>query len=171
MSRTRRRTRPTAPPPASRATPLDRPLVAGAVSAVVVLALYLATAARDIVVGDPTEFVIVSLTGGIAHPPGYPLLTLLGRLFSALPLGEPAFRVSLVSVLAGAGTAGLVAITAVRLGAPGAAAVIGSIAFATTAVVWRWSVVPEAFPLNDLLVAWILLALVVWHARPGSAVP
>jgi len=123
------------------------------------------------VVGDPTEFVIVSLTGGIAHPPGYPLLSILGRAFGALPLDPAPFRISLVSVVAGAAATGIVAVTAVRLGAAGLAAVSGAVAFATTPVVWRWSVVPEAFALNDLVVAAIALALVVWHQRPASATP
>lgn len=146
-------------------------MVAGLVAAALTLGLYLATAARDIVVGDPTEFVIVSLTGGIAHPPGYPLLSALGQAFGALPLGPAPFRIGLISTVAGAAAAGLVAVTALRLGASGVAAVIGALAFATTSVVWRWSVVPEAFALNDAIVAGILLAMVVWHRRPTSATP
>ena len=143
-------------------------VIAGA-AAVPTLVLYVATAARDIVVGDPTEFVLVSLTGGVAHAPGYPLLTLLGRAFAALPLDPAPLRISLVSALAGAGAAALVALAARRLGAYAGAAVVGALAFAAAPVVWRWSVVPEAFPLNDLLVAAAVFALVAWQTGGRDA--
>lgn len=171
MSRNRSRTKPTARPTPTSASALDRPLIVAAVSGAGALGLYLATAAHDIVVGDPTELTVAALTGGVAHPPGYPLLTLLARVFSAIPIDTLAFRVNLVSVVAGAGAAALVALTARRLGAPGPAAVAGAAVFAASSVVWRWSVVIEAFPLNDLLVAAIVLALVAWHARPRSVLP
>src|SRR5207249_3146767 len=77
--------------------------------------LYVLTAAREIVVGDSPEFVTVAFTLGVAHPPGYPVMTLLGHLFSLLPLDQPAFRVNLVSVVCGAATVGIVYLTAWRL--------------------------------------------------------
>ena len=172
MSRTRRRPTPTAP--RTRSSPagiLDRPLLVAALSGGLAFALYFATAARDIVVSDPAEFTIAVLTGGVAHPPGYPLLTMLGRAFAALPLDPAPFRVNLLSAVAGAGSVALVGLTARQLGASGAAAIVGALVFATSPVVWRWSVVLEAFPLNDLIVAGIVLALVAWHARPRSALP
>jgi 4-amino-4-deoxy-L-arabinose transferase-like glycosyltransferase len=107
--------------------------------------------------------VLVSLTGGVAHAPGFPLLTMLGRAFAALPIEPAPFRVSLLSALAAAGTTAIVALTARRLGASPSASVVGALAFATAPVVWRWSVVPEAFPLNDLLVAATVGALVAWQ--------
>ena len=134
-----------------------------ATTGLVALALYFATAARDIVIGDPTEFVIVSLIGGVAHPPGYPLLTIVGRAFASLPIDPAPLRVALVSVIAGASACALVALTARRLGAYPGAAAVGALVLATTPVVWRWSVVPEAFPLNDLLVAAAIFALIRWQ--------
>lgn len=51
---------------------------------------------------DSPEIATVAATLGIAHPPGYPLYTLLGRLLSLLPLGHPCLRVNLLSALCGA---------------------------------------------------------------------
>ena len=51
---------------------------------------------------DSPEIITVSATLGIAHPPGYPLYTLLGHLLSLLPLGQPCLRVNLLSALCGA---------------------------------------------------------------------
>ncbi|MEA3409505.1 MAG: DUF2723 domain-containing protein, partial [Candidatus Eisenbacteria bacterium] len=52
-------------------------------------ATFAATAARSLCWGDSAEFVAVAATLGIAHPPGYPLYTLLGALAVRLPFGTP----------------------------------------------------------------------------------
>lgn len=46
---------------------------------------------------DSGEMIAASYNLGIAHPPGYPLLCLIGHLFSLLPLGQPSFRFNLMS--------------------------------------------------------------------------
>ncbi len=50
-------------------------------------------------VDDSAETVTACVTLGIPHPPGYPLYTLAGRLFSLIPLGHYPFRVNLFSAL------------------------------------------------------------------------
>jgi len=40
-------------------------------------------------------------TLGVAHQPGYPLYIISARLFSMLPLGNPAWRLNLFSSAAG----------------------------------------------------------------------
>jgi hypothetical protein len=128
--------------------------------------LYLVTAARDIVVGDTAELAAAALTLGVAHAPGYPLLTLLGHLFSWLPVGPEPFRVNLVAVVSGAGAAGMTFLTATRLTGDRAAAGVAALLLAVNPLVWRWSIVFESFPLNNLLAAAIVLLLAMWQARP-----
>src|SRR5437764_6298231 len=86
-------------------------------AAIVLLAgaLYFLTAARDIVVGDTAELITAAVTLGVAHPPGYPLFTMLGHLFSLLSFGSIPFRVNLLAVVCGALTVGVVYFTAFRL--------------------------------------------------------
>ena len=60
--------------------------------------LYFLTAARDIVVGDSPELTMAAVTLGVAHPPGYPSFTMLGHLFSLLPLGPIPFRINLLQI-------------------------------------------------------------------------
>ena len=63
--------------------------------------LYLATLARSLVLGDPTEYTFVAHILGIAHPPGYAFITLLGKLFQTLiPIGEIPWRMHLLSATA-----------------------------------------------------------------------
>ncbi len=63
--------------------------------------LYLATMARSPVLGDPSEYTFVAHILGIAHPPGYAFITLIGKLFQSLiPFGEISWRMHLLSVTA-----------------------------------------------------------------------
>ncbi len=48
---------------------------------------------------DGGEMIAASYNLGICHPPGYPLFSLIGRLFSYLPIGSMAFRFNLMSAL------------------------------------------------------------------------
>jgi hypothetical protein len=60
--------------------------------------LYVATLAQTLVLGDPTEYTYVANVLGIAHPPGYAFITLLGKLFQTLvPFGEIPWRMHLLS--------------------------------------------------------------------------
>jgi asparagine N-glycosylation enzyme membrane subunit Stt3 len=51
---------------------------------------------------DDGLFILSSYFLGIEHPPGYPLFTLIGHLFTYLPFGSVAYRVHLASALFGA---------------------------------------------------------------------
>src|SRR5260370_30709991 len=77
--------------------------------------LYFLTAARDIVVGDTPELITAAATLGVAHPPGYPLFTMLGHLFSLLPFGSIPFLVNLLAVTCDALTVAVLFFTALRL--------------------------------------------------------
>jgi tetratricopeptide (TPR) repeat protein len=144
--------------------------------AVVSFSVYAATAARYPWWGDSAEFVTVARTLGIAHPPGYPLYTLLGALAVRLPLGTPFLRLSLLSGFFASLAAGVAALTvwaataasardarpparlAVRIAASGTAGL--SLAFSQT--YWSQATVPEVYSLSALLVLSIVFLTVVW---------
>src|SRR5262245_21240484 len=82
-----------------------------------VLALYMATLLPGIGSGDTAEFQRVAPTLGVAHPTGYPLYTMLGWLWSRLPLGgTPAWRMNLFSAGAAALAVGALFLAARALG-------------------------------------------------------
>src|SRR5213593_112847 len=79
----------------------DRLIALGAT--LVAFCLYAATLLPGIGSGDTAEFQRVAPTLDVAHPTGYPLYTLLGWLWSHLPLGgTPAWRMNLFSAVASA---------------------------------------------------------------------
>ena len=66
------------------------------------LVLYLKTMAPGVTFWDTGEFIASSYVLGVPHPPGSPLYILLGRVFTFLPIGDIAWRVVLMSVVAAA---------------------------------------------------------------------
>ena len=63
------------------------------------LLLYLKSMATTVSFWDCGEFLASSYILGIPHPPGAPLYTLLGRVFSMFPVGEVASRIVFMSAL------------------------------------------------------------------------
>jgi Flp pilus assembly protein TadD len=157
------------------------PLVIALTSFAASFAVYAMTAARSLYWGDSAEFVAVAETLGIAHPPGYPLYTLLGALAVRLPFGTPFFRMSLVSSLFASGAVAAAALTVwVWTGSPGASGrnssrgplprVAGSLlaglilAFGPT--FWSQAVVPEVYTLSAFLTLSAVLLFSVWSTSP-----
>jgi hypothetical protein len=143
------------------------------------LATYAATAARALYWGDSPELVAVARTLGVAHPPGYPLYTLLGALAVRLPAGDPFFRLSIMSAVFAAAAAGVVtALTWALVSsngwgdttgggrlACGAASVLAGLLFAFSGALWSQATIPEVYSLAALLAFGSLLAVV---ARGGG---
>jgi len=114
---------------------------------------------------DSGDLLVASATLGIPHPTGYPLYVLLGRAAGFLPLGTLAFRINLVSALAGAASVYFLARLALtlagdgeRFGAPFAAA-SAALLYAFSQGAWSQSAVAEVYTLNAAFLGAILLAL------------
>ena len=72
----------------------------GVLAAIAALGVYMLTLAPTVTFIDSGELTTVCATLSIAHPTGYPLYTLLGRLFILLPIGSnKAFQLNLLSAL------------------------------------------------------------------------
>ena len=128
--------------------------------------LYLITTAHYQIAGDTPDFLLASKTFGVAHPPGYPTLVMLGHLFSFLPLGSTAFRIDLLAAVCSSATVAFVYLTGLRLTQRPYAAALGAGALAFTPLFWQWSLQIETFPLNNLLVAGVIYFIVRWHQDP-----
>jgi hypothetical protein len=71
----------------------------GGIVFIISLGIYIKTLSPSVGFVDSGELTVVSYTLGIAHPTGYPLYTLLGRLFTFLPVGSIAWRMNLASAI------------------------------------------------------------------------
>ncbi|XP_068568935.1 protein O-mannosyl-transferase TMEM260-like, partial [Cebidichthys violaceus] len=81
-------------------------------TAAVVAALYVPRVQRTVPGGDSGELITTACELGVAHPPGYPVFTLLARLaMCLLPSLSPAHSVNLMSSLLGAAACGTLCIT------------------------------------------------------------
>ena len=104
-------------------------------------------------------------TLGVPHASGYPLLTMLGYLFSWLPVGSTAFRIGMVAVVCSTATVAVIYVTTWKLTSLRLPSAAAGLALACTPLFWRWSLQIETFPLNNLLVALTVLFLVLWHQQ------
>ncbi len=144
---------------------LEKPLIIPLVTFAITFAVYCITLAPDVTFTDAGELAAVASTLGIAHPTGYPLFTLLGHLWTLLPIpGTVIFRMNLFAAFCTAASAGmfamLVRIFLQRL----RSAEISPIAILTSALlfgfsvtVWEQSCSVEVYSLQLLLFNVILI--------------
>jgi tetratricopeptide (TPR) repeat protein len=91
-------------------------LIVFAAVVLVVLAVYLATMAPTAAFWDCGELIAAAYSMGVPHPPGTPFFVTIGRLFAMLPTSpEPAARITLVPVLFGAFSCGLIYLIVIKL--------------------------------------------------------
>ena len=132
------------------------------------LALYLQTLAPSVAAlfDDSLEFPLVIQRLAIAHPTGYPLYVLLGKLFSLGPWQNVAWAVNLLSAVAGALTVSLVYLLTHRLARRRLPALLAAAALAVSPVFWSQAVVAEVYTLNSAFVAALLWLALRWARRP-----
>jgi len=123
--------------------------------------VYGSTMCRTIYTGDDGDFETAMFTLGICHPTGYPLFTLLGKLFLTLlapVFAEPAVRINFLTVLFGAGAVGFFyRFLAVTVRSRAVAAMMSLVlAFAPT--LWQQSLSCEVYSLTCLF-----LSTILWH--------
>lgn len=124
------------------------------------LILYLLTAYPTVAYIDSGELAVANWTLGIAHPTGYPLYTLLGRLFSLLP-----FELIKTQILFGALCTSLaVAIFSMRLVrilnvtelVQQLTVAVAALAFGVAPLVWSQGVTNEVYSLHLLMLALVV---------------
>lgn len=107
-------------------------------------ALYALTLCRTVYWYDSAEFVTAAVTLGITHPPGYPLYTLLGHVFTWLPL-QAATAVNLMSAAFAGLAVGLVFGIGRRLDLDRIPAATGAATLGASGLFWSNAVVAEVY--------------------------
>jgi hypothetical protein len=139
------------------------------------IVVYLATRAPVVQFIDSGELAVVCRTLGIAHPTGYPLYTLLGRLFCVLPIGDVVFRVTLMSLLFTCISSAILFLALLVLGQDFLrgtnsdsrlaiwAAWLTSLIFSFTPTLWSQATSNEVYSLNVLFYSLIILLVLLWR--------
>ncbi len=122
--------------------------------------IYLLTLSNTIFGGDAGDLLSAILTGGFPHPPGYPLYTILGRLSLLLPFTlTPTGKVTLISLFSHLLCFFLIYLILKELFGKKLNIFLVIITLSIVAfnyLIWLYSIVPELFPLNSLIVLTIL---------------
>ena len=129
---------------------------AGLVAAVLFV-LYAATSPRTVAFEDDGLFVLAAYYLGVAHPPGYPLLVLIGKLFTYLPVGSVAYRVHLVSAFFGGLSCAGLWLCARTLFEKRAGAYLAALGFGVSVVFWSQAIIAEVYTLNTFFFVVLML--------------
>ncbi|MFQ5855387.1 MAG: DUF2723 domain-containing protein [Anaerolineae bacterium] len=121
------------------------------------LIVYTTTLSPGLLPADSGEFQLVAPTLGIAHPPGYALYTLVGKVFTLIPVGTPANRLNLMSAVLAAVTLTLVSQTTRRLTGSAVASLVAAAALAGATTFWA-----QATTANIRMPTAFFAALVLW---------
>jgi Protein of unknown function (DUF2723) len=143
---------------------VKRDPITAAVAFTVALSFYFATSSIHLVGGDNPEFVTLFVSGGVAHPPGYPLYSILLRLSTWMP-GGPVLGSSRVSAVIGALSVVALARACRAWRASTTASLVAAAFYALSPLAWRLATEAEVFALHALLAS-----LILWVAAPGLAI-
>src|SRR5262245_37255066 len=157
---------PTQDPAASRLA-----FIVTALAGVIPLTVYVATLTPTVAGGDAGEMITVAYLLGVAHPPGYPLYTMLAKLASLIPFGTVAWRVNLFSALAASAATLLLCRAVIRWTGDVAAGALAAGALAFGPLVWPYAITAEVFALNNLFAAglvYVSVSAAREHAATGT---
>ena len=141
---------------------------------VTALVLYLSTAAPSLTWAhsgtDGGDLISAALTNGVAHPPGYPTYVTIGQLVARIPLGDLAYRFTLLSAVSMALAAGFTTLSILSLSRRPLVAILAGLFFATAPMVWGQATITEVYALNAVFVAGIayLITPIVFRGEPVS---
>lgn len=136
------------------------------------LAVYLFTLQKDVLPADSGEFQLVASQLGVAHPPGYPLYTMVGKIFTLLTPWRPALGLNLMSAVLAAATLALTFKTVQRIaGGPLASwgGLAATIALGTCTTFWAQATTANIRMPTMFLMAWCLYEIARFKANSSSA--
>jgi len=141
-------------------------LILGLLVLFIPLFFYIIYLCPTVFVGDAGDFLTAAFTLGIPHPPGYPVYTLLGHAFMEMPipggLSSPAFRMNLMSAIAGWGACVFLFLFLRRVIKTEWAALAGALALAFSRQFWQHAEIAEVYTLQILFVTLIFYLAVLY---------
>ncbi len=138
--------------------------------------VYILTLSPTVNFIDSGELITVCHKLGIAHPTGYPLYTLLGRLFSFFPSGNGAVRINYMSSIF-ASLCGIfiyfAVLTIISILRKSTDIHINEIIVAYVSglftcfslTLWQQAVVTEVYSLTAFIFSFLILIIFIWYSR------
>ncbi|HKK16001.1 MAG TPA: DUF2723 domain-containing protein [Gammaproteobacteria bacterium] len=123
----------------------------------VVLIAYFWSAPATVVLEDDGYFILAAWFNGIAHPPGYPLYTLMAHIATWFPLGSVALRVHTLSMFFSAFTCLLLWWITYLFFREKPIAYLVALGFGFSSVFWSQSIIAEVYSLQVLLFTLLVL--------------
>ena len=121
-----------------------------------VLLTYLHNLSRSVYGGDVGDLVTAAKVMGVAHPPGYPLFTLLGFLLTRINFISPAFMVGLISAFSSALAVLIYYFLSLKFTKNKFIAFVSSFVLAFNYLFWFYAEIAEVFALNNLFVVLLM---------------
>lgn len=147
-----------------------RPVILGLLVSAAALGLYVITLLPDLLPADAGEFQLVAVTAGVAHPPGYPLYTMLAWAAAHIPLGPgSAWRVNCLSAVVAAATVGLTFDAGRRLTRSAWGGGVAALALASATTFWATATQASIRPLVAFFTALCLDVLLAHCPPPGGS--
>jgi hypothetical protein len=117
--------------------------------------------------GDAGDLVAAAALRGVAHPPGYPLYTLLGWILAKLPIGPTvAYRVGLLSSVSSAFSVLLAFLIAKKLSRNRPLSLMATLALAFNYPLWLHAEVQEVFALHLVFLFLVMYLVLQWFEKP-----
>lgn len=114
--------------------------------------------------GDSGDVILASWFGGVAHPPGYPLNTMLGWVFTHIPYhATVAFKANLAAAFLQAVSAGVFFLVSTKLTKNATASLIAALIMAFNPLYWLYAHIYEVFQLNLMLIGLAVYYLLKWQ--------
>lgn len=141
-------------------------MIFAALSFIIPLAVYILTLEKKLVGGDTTWYALHIPIMQVMVPTGYPTFSILGKLFSMIPIGELAYRLNLMSAIFGGLTILLLFLATNRLVRNIFISFSCSLIFAFLFDYWTVANRLEFDTLNSFLIALILFSILLYRDRP-----
>ncbi|MBN2754579.1 MAG: DUF2723 domain-containing protein [Candidatus Goldbacteria bacterium] len=155
----------------------DKKAVIASFVFIAVFFVYLHTLNPVFHANDSPETAACAVTLGIQHPPGYPLFSLVGKIFTFIPAGNPGFRVNLLAAFCGASGAALIFLIIAgifrrkeKMFSVYSVSAAAAFVFAMTYTVWSESLSSKGgiYTLNAMLFLLVVYFLFKWDKASDS---
>ena len=128
---------------------------------------YVLTLERKLIGGDTSWYMSELPQMSLLPPTGYPVFSIIGKLFSIIPIGPLALRLNLISAVFGSLTILFLFLAINKLAKNEYAALIASLSFAFVYPYWFFASRLEFDTLNSFFIAILLFAIFSYKESPS----